>query len=315
MAQTQRWGKPLEDKRNWKEYHAELLRRYEIYLDLDWVRSWDNELEIMNQGKRGSPFQFPDSMIQFQAFFVEKFSTRGAEAITRKLESYNLIPQCNDHATIHRRVLDLNLEFTTPKGIELHAGTDGSGMKLTNSGEYFQSKYGKSRRRFAKLIITATKDDILAVDVIICEKGKQSEPEISKKHLQEIISNKGDIKKVYNDGAFDTRTYFNFLEKHEIESAIRIRSNASAKAKGSQRRKKEVIRFKELGYKEWSKKTEYGKRWTMTEGHFSGIKRGYGDCAKAKNTQNILIEIKRKVWIYDKVRKFGRLTPSNVIIS
>ena len=32
---------------------------------------------------------------------------------------------------------------------------------MTNSGEYFQDKYGKTRRKFAKVIITATKDDIL----------------------------------------------------------------------------------------------------------------------------------------------------------
>jgi Transposase DDE domain len=305
MAQNKRWGNPFEDKRDWKEYQQELVKRYEIYLDLDWVDSWKDELNEMNKGKRGAPYLFPNSMITFQAFFVEKFTTRGAEAITRKLESYNLVPRCNDHATIHRRVLEMNLEFETPKG-KLELGSDGSGMKMTNSGEYFQSKYGKSRRKFAKLIITATKDDILAVDVIVCEKGKTSEPKIAEKQLQEIIDNGGEISKVYDDGAFDTRHYFNFLEKHKIESAIRIRANATTKSKGSLRRKKEVLNFKKLGYKEWAKEKKYGKRWIMTEGHYSAIKRGYGDCAKAKKTENVLKEIKRKVWIYDKIRKYGR---------
>lgn len=306
MTKNERWGNPFEDKRNWKEYQQELVKRYEIYLDLNWVESWPEELKEMNKGKRGAPYLFPDSMITFQSFFVEKFTTRGAESITRKLESYGLIPRCNDHATIHRRVLEMNLEFETPKGIKLEVGSDGSGMKMTNSGEYFQSKYGKSRRKFAKLIITATKDDILAVDVIVYEKGKTSEPKIAEKQLQEIIDNGGDISKVYDDGAFDTRHYFNFLEKHKIESAIRIRANATTKSRGSLRRKKEVLKFKELGYKEWAKEKQYGKRWIMTEGHYSAIKRGYGDCAKAKKTENILKEIKRKVWIYDQIRKYGR---------
>lgn len=306
MTSNKRWGKPFEDKRDAKQYQDELVKRYEIYLDLDWVASWDTELLEMNKGKRGRPFQFPNSMITFQALLVEKFTTRGAEAITRKLESYNLIPQCNDHATIHRRILKMQLTFVTPKGVKLHAGTDGSGMKMTNAGEYFQDKYGTSRRRFAKLIITATKDDILAVDVIVCEKGKCSEPKIGEKHLQEIIDNGGEIEKVYDDGAFDTRPYFNCLQKYNIDSAIRIRSNATTKAKGSFRRKKEVLEFKELGFKEWSKKKEYGQRWPMTEGHFSGLKRGYGDSARAKIRENIIKEIKRKVWIYDKIRKYGR---------
>lgn len=310
LQNIKRWGKIFEDKRDWKKYGDELVKRYEIYLDLNWVESWQEELQEMNKGKRGTPYLYPNSMIQFQSFFVEKFHTRGAEAITRKLESYNLIPKCNDHSTIHRRILEMDLKFEIPKGIELHTGTDGSGMKMTNSGEYFQSKYGKTRRKFAKLVITATKDDILAVDVVVCEKGKQSEPKIGIKHKKEIIAEGGNLVKTYDDGGFDTREYFNFLEKNKIESAIRIRSNATTKSKGSMRRKKETILFKKLGYKEWAIEKEYGKRWTMTEGHFSGIKRGFGDCAKAKIVENILIEIKRKVWIYNKIRKYGRINSS-----
>ena len=132
----------------------------------------------------------------------------------------------------------MNLKFTVPKGVEIHEGTDGSGFKMTNSGEYFQDKYGKTRRKFAKVIITATKDDILAVDVVVNEKGSLSEPKAAKKHLTSIIEEGGNVVKSYDDGAFDVKDFFNFLEQHNIESAIRNRSNASNKAKGSMRRKK-----------------------------------------------------------------------------
>jgi hypothetical protein len=306
MVKRKRWGKEFVDKRNWKEYHAELLRRYEIFLDLDWVDSWDEELVQMNVGKRGKPFLYPQSMIEFQALFVQKFSTRGAESITRKLEGFGLIPKCNDHATIHRRCLKLDLKFVIPKGVQIHEGTDGSGFKMTNSGEYFQTRYGKEVRKFAKVVITATADDILDVEVHVNEKG-HSEQKIAQEHIEHIIKEGGTIVKSYNDGAFDVKEFFNFLESHKIDSAIRIRSNASTKAKGSMRRKKEVLKFKELGYKPWAIQKEYGLRWPMTEGHFSGIKRGYGDTAKAKKVTNIIIELKRKVWIYDKVRKYGRV--------
>ena len=306
MAKNKRWGKEFEDRRDHKAYQAELLRRYEIYLDLEWVDSWDAELIEMNKGKKGAPFEYPNSMIGFQSLFVEKFSTRGAEAITRKLERYDLIPKCNDHATIHRRILKMHLKFAVPKGVEIHEGTDGSGFKMTNSGEYFQDKYGKTRRKYARVIITATKDDILDVDVVINEKGSLSEPKAAKKHLISIIEEGGNVVKSYNDGAFDVKDFFNFLEKQGIESAIRNRSNASTKARGSIRRKKEVLRFKELGYKKWAEEKEYGMRWPMTEGHFSGIKRGYGDYANAKKKENVFLELKRKVWIYDQVRKYGR---------
>ena len=44
----------------------------------------------------------------------------------------------------------------------------------------------------------------------------------------------------------------------------------------------------------------------MTEGHFSGIKGIWGLC-KCKKRENVILELKRKVWIYDKVRKYGRI--------
>ena len=146
MTKNERWGKQFIDKRDHKAYQAELLRRYGIYLDLEWVDSWEDELVEMNAGKLGKPYEYPPSMIIYQSLLVEKFSTRGAEAITRKLEEFKLIPKCNDHATIHRRVQKIDLKFAIPKGIEIHEGTDGSGFKMTNAGEYFQDKYGKTRR-------------------------------------------------------------------------------------------------------------------------------------------------------------------------
>jgi hypothetical protein len=306
MVTTKRWGKKFVDKRDWKTYHAQLLKQYEIYLDLDWVDSWGEELTQMNKGKIGKPFEYPNSMIEFQSLLVEKFSTRGAESITRKLEGFGLVPKCNDHATIHRRVLKLDLKFVVPRGVEIHEGTDGSGFKMTNSGEYFQSTYSKHTRKFARVVITATKEDILDVEVYVNEKG-HSEQKVAQQHIKQIIKEGGTIVKSYDDGAFDVKEFFNFLERYGIDSAIRIRSNASTKAKGSMRRKKEVLKFKELGYKKWAKQKEYGMRWPMTEGHFSGIKRGYGDCAQARLIPNILLELKRKVWIYDRVRKYGRI--------
>ena len=246
MKNKKRWGKKFIDKRDHKKYQDELLRRYEIYIDLAWVDSWDDELEEMNLGKKGKPFEFPNSMIEWQSLLVEKFSTRGAEAITRKLQKYNLLPECNDHSTIHRRILKMDLKFKVPKRVEIHEGTDGSGFKMTNAGEYFQDKYGKARRKFARVIITATKDDILDVDVVINEKGSLTEVNAAKKHIEKILQQGGNVVKSYDDGAFDVRDFFNFLEEKKIESAIRIRSNASKKARGSMRRKKETLEFKEL---------------------------------------------------------------------
>jgi len=306
IKQKKRWGDSFVDKRDHKAYQDELLKRYEIYLDLDWVDSWDDELAEMNKGKRGKPYEYPKSMIEFQALLMEKFSSRGAESFTRQLQKHNLLLRCNDHSTIHRRVTELDLQFEIPKGNKLHIGHDGSGMKMTNAGEYFQSRYVEGNRKRAHLMITATKEDILDVEVVVYEKGMQSETDTAIQHIKNIIQKGGKIEKVYDDAGYDTKNYFNFLEGLNIESAVRTRMDNCINANGSMRRKREKLCMKELGYKKWAKKKKYGYRWVLTEGHFSGIKRGFGDNARAKKVRNILIEHKRKVWIYDKIRKYGR---------
>jgi hypothetical protein len=306
IKQKKRWGKKFVDKRDHKAYQAEFLRRYEIYLDLDWVDLWDDELAEMNKGKRGKPYEYPKSMIEFQSLLVEKFSLRGAESFTRQLQRHNLLLRCNDHSTIHRRVIVLDIQFEIPKGNSLHIGHDGSGMKMTNAGEYFQSTYMKGSRKRAHLMITATKDDIIDVEVVVYEKGMQSETDTAILHTKKIIEKGGKVEKTYDDAGYDAKKYFNFLEEKNIKSAVRTRRDKCTNANGSMRRKHEKLRLSELGYKKWAEEKNYGYRWVLTEGHFSAIKRVFGDNARAKRVRNILIEHRRKVWIYDKIRKYGR---------
>ena len=56
MAKNQRW-RTFEANRDHKTYQDELFKRYEIYLDLDWVNSWDEELIKMKEGKRGALYE------------------------------------------------------------------------------------------------------------------------------------------------------------------------------------------------------------------------------------------------------------------
>ncbi|MCD6411809.1 MAG: IS5/IS1182 family transposase, partial [Thermoplasmata archaeon] len=37
-------------RRNWKEYNDKLVRRGEVYISLDFLDSWDDELAKMNKG-------------------------------------------------------------------------------------------------------------------------------------------------------------------------------------------------------------------------------------------------------------------------
>ena len=52
-----RWGKKFEDKRDWKEYNEQLIRRGEFYINPTFLETWDEEIEKLNKGKVGQPYK------------------------------------------------------------------------------------------------------------------------------------------------------------------------------------------------------------------------------------------------------------------
>ena len=112
------------------------------------------------------------------------------------------------------------------------------------------------------------------------------------------------IKKACADGAHDKRKLFNALEKHKIEHAIKPRSNASTKARGSVSRAREVRKFKEQGYEEWAKEKKYGMRWA-TEGKFSCVKRKFGEYVRSAKKNNMIEEARRKFVLYERMMAYA----------
>jgi hypothetical protein len=101
---------------------------------------------------------------------------------------------------------------------DVEAGSDGTGFKTGNAGEYRTYVYGKIMRKYVKVIITAdvrTKK-LIAVDAKI---GEISEPKVAVKHI-ELLKEKGiKLKKFYGDCAYDTNEIFNSIG--DAESAIK----------------------------------------------------------------------------------------------
>src|SRR3990167_5362284 len=170
IAKQNRWGKKVTYVRNWRKVNEAYVKRAIFYLDFNWVESWSNELADMNKGKRGALFQFPNSLIKLQSIWLNFFSYRGAEGIARQLVELELLPEYNNYSTIQRRVIDLNLEIPNPKSKEISVSTDGSGMKMNMSGEYFEQMYGDGKRKkFIKVVVTADpfKKDLLKIEVSV----------------------------------------------------------------------------------------------------------------------------------------------------
>ena len=263
-----RWGKKRVDNRDWKKCNEEYVVRGEFLLDLEWVKSWNKELENMNEGKRGSPYEFPESLIQLQAVWNQWVSVRGVEGITRKLVETSGLPNYNDYSTINRRIRKIEPCFELPQSGSCCASSDGTGMKMHKAGEYRQIKYRGKQRRWIKVVITAdpiTKD-LLNVEVDIDGEG-DSEPDIAMQHLNELYKNSIIVEKFWGDGAFDVLDLFNLLERHDTDSAIPPRDDASNNAHGSTRRAREVEDYKAKSWDEWYQGQRVWKTLVRHRGH------------------------------------------------
>ena len=290
----------MPEKRNWKEYNEQLVRRGETYISLDFMETWDKELEEMNYKKRGRPYKFPESFMIFLAFIHIAFLPfRQMEGFLRKLSEYIPKLKAADYSTICKRLQKMHIDLPLQDiGNDVIIALDSSGMKVSNRGEWIRHKW-KVRKGWIKvhIAVDVKTKSLLALEITDerTGDGEMLEPLVEK--AKKTIGNKK-IERMYGDGSYDSRKNFNYLEKEEIEPIIKTRKNASTKARGSPARARCVRERKELGYEGWRDKYKYGQRWAA-ETFFSGVKRTFGETTKAKTTEGMFQEVKMKFVFYN----------------
>ena len=100
---------------------------------------------------------------------------------------------------------------------------------------------------------------------------------------------------------------FNILGEIRADKAIEIRKNASMghyNHKGKERRRA-LTEYNNFGYKGWSKKNEFGKRWYATEGINSSLKTKFGENLVSKLPENLVIEGYQRFWAYNILKNYG----------
>ena len=284
--------------RDWKEYNQKLIRRGTYYINPEFLEGWNEEIKQMNAGKVGNPYFYPKSMIEFLAILHCKGNDyRTCEGIlTAVSENYKFEFPIISYTQICRRVNSLEISFEIDEKNLIVAG-DGSGEKSTKRGGWMREKW-KVKKGWIKVVILGTPD------------GKIVDIRVGTEALDERASVRGMIKdnhkkinKIILDGLHDCRKIFDLCEKYKIETAIKIRKNAQTKAKGSPRRKKEVIFYQSMEHKQWVKEKEYGLRWPASEGIFSRQKTIFGEHVAAKMKRNMYHEVKLKFWAVNKLNE------------
>lgn len=296
--------------RNWKEYNTKLVKRGEFYLLADFIEHWDEELEEMNKNKRGSPFEFPQSFIDYTAFLKTVFNQpyRQLQGVTERLSLYMPGLKSADYTTLWRRIRATEFEIEQLEPVidsesedeseGVIVAVDATGMKVTNRGEWMREKW-KKKRGWIKVHIIVDVNTKELLGIVITDERVGDNKEFKNLIEQaEFTLNGRKITLVLADAAHDSKESFNRLKKKNITSGIKMRKNASTRSRGSPYRAKCVRELKRIGYKAWKKKYCYGMRW-ISEGYFSSVKRMFGENMRATSVEGMIQEVKMKFLFYN----------------
>lgn len=287
------------DKRDWKKTNEKYVMIGYFYFNPAFLLTWNEEIKQMNAGKVGQPYLYPESMIKFLAVLHCKFDFRALERFMKCLSERNNNFPIIDYSQICRRYNGLEVDF---KILEedmkdfLDIDVDGSGEKSTKRGGWMREQW-KVRKGWIKAVIMGCENKKGKKYTIDIRVGNDALDERAAARGM-VRKNKDKINILFADGLHENEAMFDLCEKYQIPTAIKLRDNCSVRTK-SPRRKQEVRIYKSIPYEKWSREKNYGKRWPLTEGIFSGCKRTMGEYVSATKKRNMYHEVKVKFWAYN----------------
>ena len=154
-----------KDKRNWKLYNQKLVKRGEFYINPRFLSTWSNEIKDMNYKKEGNPYLYPNSMIEFLAILHAKaFDYRALQGIMSALSpKFNNFPIIS-YTQICRRTNDIAPEFKIEDD-NLIVGVDGSGIKVSNRGDWMRKKWDVRKGWIKVVVLGDTKGRVVDIRV------------------------------------------------------------------------------------------------------------------------------------------------------
>jgi len=279
----------MNQKQEADKYTKEVL----LYFSFDFLKTWNKEIEQLNENKQGRRFQFPKSLIEFcgKIKFVFRIGWRQVKGILLSLSEWISIPNVPSKSQINNRfnLLDFEMEETIIKNKYQNIALDSSGLKLRFSGQWVREKH-REKKPFLKIHVavnTKTKQ-VTAMD--LTDDGVN---DLSCARELILKSEKiSKVKKAFMDGAYDEIKLWKWCEDKKIDPRIRLRKNA--KPHGLGERSKQAKRMHKVGMKQWKEERGMGER-VHVEGFYSVFKRRFGEFCWAKTIKNMIQEIKFKI--------------------
>jgi hypothetical protein len=289
--------------RNWKKVNKKYVKEGKLYLDFDFLKTWEKELERLNKNKEGARYKYPNSLIRFCSVIKVVFHLgyRQEQGFLKSMREWIPIPDIPCYTQVQRRVnkLGLNLVNSLAKQEDGQIiAIDASGIKLYNSGEWIREKH-KKRKPFLKLHVAVNVKTKQTVALEITE-DKVGDNKLGLKLIDKARKVKR-VSKALLDGAYDSYKYktWNGLNARGIKPLIRLRKNAKVNHKRSKVRSQAIKCYKG-NEKEWVKATSFGQRW-QAETWFSSYKRRFGEHCYSIKPENVMHEILFKTCLCNKL--------------
>jgi hypothetical protein len=222
---------------HWPSYNQSLVRRGEILFAYDFLDIWDDNLNRMNENKKGKPYSYPDSFILVIVYMRIYFHVpyRQTEGII-KATGKNL-PNHPSYSQICR-IRELNqLDISSNRLVDDDDGIiiaiDSTGIKITNRGQWMQDKWNIKKKKKKKgylkihIAVDVKTKEILALEVT--DEKVHDGRKIMPKLIEHILKNNNHIKiksAVLGDGSYEGNGNFKYLQNKRILPAIKVRKNS-----------------------------------------------------------------------------------------
>jgi hypothetical protein len=276
-----------------------LIRRGELLLSLEFVDGCDGELRTMNRGKVGRPYVLTEMYAEFLSVvrYLFGFPYRQLEGFTRAL--HTLVPDLppGDYSGLRKRILRLSVDpYKSLKETDepITIAVDSTGVKVNKAGGWVERKHRK-KSRYVKLhfAVNTVTHEVVAMEVSTDE----SHDVEALPGLVEGSGRRVRVAEVLGDGAYDSSSVYELLERLGVEAVIKPRRNGRSD-RGHPGRRRAVELVKRLGYDGWARLTGYGRRWAA-ETAYSTFKRLFGEHSLARDIVNIARGLTGKVALYN----------------
>jgi transposase len=284
-------------------------------LDVCWAETVEKDLEVMNSGKFGRPFLFPDSVIEWGMRYrtaskknyrmtvgaVNHFLIKGGYAKMSLTQFYDRAQSLAEARMCICDITDARVmgygRGDTPAKENVDAAADSTGISLNKYGGWLRHFWNKKTDTgWVKIhvVVNADTNEILAYVITDESCGDTSCIE----RLMELVEDAGHgVSRLFGDASYDKIALWKMYEGRGIDYCVNIKSSQltvhtdrRVKSSGCPKRAAHMRMIKEAGAEEWKRSIDYGRRWKV-ECTFSDMKRMFGDIMRSRERHRMAAEL------------------------